>query len=418
MRILWITNLKVAQDSGSFRGGWMVGALNYLIKSNVSLAIAYPNGIEEFDKASNITYYSFSYDMASVKYNEKLCSHFISIFEQYAPDVIHIWGTEYIQSYAAIEAAKELQLDKKVIIYIQGMISIYAKHYSLGIPEKYQKCSTLVDFIRKTSVKQQTKMFWKRGKYEEETIKKASHLIGRTTWDRVCSMQINPAINYYYCNEILRKPFYSGKKWSIEHCERYSIFTSQANYPIKGIHFVLPALEIIKKQFPTVKLYIAGKNVYQKITNISFKDMHMLNTYERWIYKEIIKRNLKENIVFTGELSAEQMRDKYLEANVVICPSTIENSPNTISEAQILGVPVIGSYVGGVPDQIKHGIDGYLYSCDEPYMLAYYVTKIFSEIKTAQEMSQNAIKKACIEHDPDICGEVLLNIYRQVMENE
>lgn len=63
------------------------------------------------------------------------------------------------------------------------------------------------------------------------------------------------------------------------------------------------------------------------------------------------------------------MVKRYLLSNVFICPSTIENSPNSLCEAQLLGVPHIASYVGGTADLMK-GNEECLYRFEETEMLA------------------------------------------------
>ena len=69
------------------------------------------------------------------------------------------------------------------------------------------------------------------------------------------------------------------------------------------------------------------------------------------------------------------MKERFLKSNVFVSPSTIENSPNSLGEAMLLGIPCISSDVGGVKNLLKHEEEGYVYQTDAPYMLAYYVKK-------------------------------------------
>ena len=63
--------------------------------------------------------------------------------------------------------------------------------------------------------------------------------------------------------------------------------------------------------------------------------------------------------------------------------STIENSPNSVGEAMLLGCPVVSSCVGGVPDMLEHGREGFLYQASVPYMLAWYVKRVFGDDELA-----------------------------------
>lgn len=103
------------------------------------------------------------------------------------------------------------------------------------------------------------------GAFEIKALQKVRHVIGRTTWDRACTYQINPDAQYYFCNETLRGEFYKHN-WDICQCERHAIFVSQGSYPIKGLHFMLEAMTLILKHFPNTKLYVGGQNIIKTDT--------------------------------------------------------------------------------------------------------------------------------------------------------
>ena len=58
-------------------------------------------------------------------------------------------------------------------------------------------------------------------------------------------------------NETLRNNFYSGS-WESEKCVPYSMFVSQGDYPIKGLHFLLRAMKDVLEEYPEAKIYVAG----------------------------------------------------------------------------------------------------------------------------------------------------------------
>lgn len=421
MKLLWITNLKVeCEDNKSSRCGWLSGALDYILDhSDNEVIVAYPNG-EKKSNSSNarVQYETFFYNMLTVRHDEGLCRQFMAMYESCRPDLIHIWGTEYMHTYAALKAAEQMGIVDKVVIHIQGLVSVCSKHYALGIPEKFWDARTLRDIVKRDSIKKQMKSFYKRGIYEQRVIKTAKYVIGRTSWDKACVEQINPDVRYLFCNEIMRRPFYSSDIWEQSKCRPHTVFISQAFYPVKGLQFVVEALNIVKTRYPDVKVYIAGDKIFDWDQDASFINKYLkISTYRRYLYKKICQYGLKENICFLGPLSAEQMKVQYLESNVFVSASTIENSCNSIVEAMLLGVPVISSYVGGVTDMIEHGKDGILYPCDEPYMLACYIMEIFSDADMAERISRNAREKAVRKFDRNTAGEELLNIY-DIMSGE
>ena len=125
------------------------------------------------------------------------------------------------------------------------------------------------------------------------------------------------------------------------------------------------------------------------------------------IVKRLIKKyHLKDKVTFLGLLTAVQMKEEYLRSNVFVCPSSIENSPNSLGEAQILGVPCVASYVGGIPDMMQ-GNEENLYRFEEIEMLAEKVCRIFSNGEKQVDMRRTAFAR----HNPDENAKQLYKIY-------
>lgn len=416
MKILWLTNVSIPEASLIMNerpipfGGWLVNTSTRLADvDGISLSIAFPKkGLcaVQVLKGDQIKYYAFppvsEKDIKSNKQN----TYLKWILDKAKPDIVHIFGTEYAHTLGMVNAFQQ----EKVIISIQGLISIYATHYMACLPANIQNRFTLRDFIKQDNLKQQQRKFINRGEIEIEVLQKVKHIIGRTTWDRACTYQINPNAKYYFCNEALRDEFYKHS-WDINRCKKHSIFVSQGSYPIKGLHFMLEAMPLILKRFPDTKLYVGGQNITETDT---LKDKLKMSSYGKYI-KELIERyNLQKSVVFTGILDEKQMCERYLHSHVFVCPSSIENSPNSLGEAMILGVPSVASDVGGVTDLLKHKEEGFAYQTDAPYMLAYYVCEIFANDDLAVQFSEKAREHALVTHDAQTNLNRLLNIYGQI----
>ncbi len=142
------------------------------------------------------------------------------------------------------------------------------------------------------------------------------------------------------------------------------------------------------------------------------------SSYGKYLVSLIKQYGLEKNVSFTGFLNAEQMKNRYLKSNVFVSASSIENSPNSLGEAMLLGVPCISSQVGGVHNMMTHAIEGYTYPADEIYMLAYYVNCIFSDSEKAIQMAQRAREHAKITHRPETNMKQLLKIYQEMVGKE
>ena len=106
------------------------------------------------------------------------------------------------------------------------------------------------------------------------------------------------------------------------------------------------------------------------------------------------------------------MCNRYLKSNVFVCPSAIENSPNSLGEAQLLGVPCVASYVGGSMDMMIGNEDN-LYRFEEVEVLAQKICNIFANCRTANVSMQEC---AAIRHDGKKNSEQLYSIYQLLLQ--
>ena len=417
MKVLWITNIlfpeveQILTGSGELKstGGWMLGMANALINSGkVELFVATVSKKTRVLKKINgksIVYYVLPIGNGNTHINFEYCHLWETINEDVKPDIIHIHGTEFSHGHAYMKTCG----NNKTVISIQGLTSAYYPYYYYGISKmEIYRNMTINDFIKGTVIRGQ-KNFKKRAEYEIDMLKMTKHIIGRTSWDKARTKAINPDAKYHFCNEVLRPEFYDGALWNYEKCIKHSIFLSQAGYPIKGLHQVLKAMPLILRYYPDTIIRIAGDNITK---SGSINEKIRLSGYGHYV-KELIKKNhLEDKVFFTGNLNALEMKQEYMNANVFICPSAIENSPNSLGEAQILGVPCIASYVGGVMDMMQ-GNEANLYRFEEVEMLAEKVCQIFADKNCQINMKTQAVRR----HDVKTNCDNLVKIYELILHD-
>jgi len=375
MRILWITSLmmpKMYDLLGRPRvstGGWLNSSLTCLKDDStkdleIGVASVY-NGNKYIKKEiDGVTYYLLPLKRKSgFKYQKSLEPYWNAINNDYKPNVIHIHGSEFPYGLSWVNACG----NKGVVISIQGLVSVIAKYYLAGIV-KNKLNPTIRDIIKHESVKWQQKNFYNRGILETTLIKSVKYVIGRTEWDKSHVWAVNPNAEYFYCGETLRTEFYKHK-WKYDDCIPYSIFVSQGGYPIKGLHKIIEALPLVLRFYPQTVLYVAGSDIVNK-------SWFRITDYGKYIEGLIRKYHLHDKVVFTGSLNEKDMCQRFLNSNVFVCPSAIENSPNSLGEAQILGVPYVSSFVGGIPE-ITNMSEKALYRYEETEMLAKKICDIF-----------------------------------------
>ena len=324
--------------------------------------------------------------------SDSACVCYDAVLKEFKPDIIHCYGTEERISQKLID---KYSTDIPIIISLQGIITEYVKHYYAGMSEKYIRQNyTIRDILLRDGIFSGKKKFEKQIPLEQHMLKSVRYVEGRSDWDRVMSKDINSNLKYYYCPRMIREEFYNHQ-WNSDSYEKHSILVHQGTYPIKGLHIMIDALSRIKKEYPDVKLYIAGNS---NVVRNSLKKKFTTPGYAKIVSDKISSYNLNENIVFTGYLNADSMSAKLSSVNVCVIPSSIENAPNALAEAMLVGTPCVASFVGGNADMLNYGECGFLYCFDEPAMLADKITYLFEHPNIAKEKSGRA-REVALERD-------------------
>lgn len=426
MNVLWFTNVSIPEadqlmgvPSHPF-GGWFVSLCRRLVSvPGYSLSIAFPRrGLDDvvFLQGQIATYYPFPYireRKACREMGRAYQENVHTILQRARPDLVVVYGTESPHALSVVEACDTMHIP--CAISLQGLLFTCAEHYLSGVPDEVQRSTTLVERIRHPgNLLSSQRAYRFRSQLEQAAIKRVGHVIGRTTWDKACVGMINPKARYHACNETLRDAFYASEKWSLAKCERHSILISQWSYPIKGFHFMLRALALIREKYPDVKVYVCGGKA-KEMDRPMWLNRVLGSSYRIHIRELIHDLNLESCIRFTGTLNEQEMAARMRSSHVFVSASTVENESNSLSEAKYLGVPCVASYVGGVIDRIKHGKDGFLYQHDAPYMLAHYVCQIFGCDELAVALSLHAIDSATVVNDRAKNLSELIAIYKTIL---
>jgi len=420
MRLLWLCNVApsvVQKEIKGISGGsglWVDHVLEDLRKTDFDIRIFCPFSSKVSGAIDDKCSYKTFIEGKPYVYLPELESQFASDLMEYLPDVIHIWGTEYGHTLAMVNACEKLNLLDRTVINIQGLCSVISRHYAENLPEKVKYSYTFRDILRMDNIAQQQKKFALRGSLEIKALKKIRHVIGRTTWDKACTKQFNPAVKYHFCNETLRANFYQDQ-WQYSQCTPYRIFASSCEYPVKGFHNLLEAFSEVIKYYPNARLAVPGRN---PICGNNWKQRLRQPSYFRYLEKMIFDSGLEDKIDFLGNLDADQMKAQYLKANVFVMPSVIENSPNSLGEAMLLGVPCVASDVGGVTDLMTHKSEGFVYQGSAPYMLSHYIQAVFEMKEQAMSMGAAASSHAQKTHCAEINFKNLLEIYDSLAKRD
>ena len=159
-----------------------------------------------------------------------------------------------------------------------------------------------------------------------------------------------------------------------------------------------------------MKVRIAGDNIIDAST---WKKKIKMSGYGKILYNMISRYHVQDAISFTGPLNAEEMKAEYLRSNVFVSPSSIENSPNSLCEAQVLGVPCVASYVGGSMDFIPNERCGKMYRFDDVEMLAKAICDTFEESSIYDNTEMREMAR--LRHDREKITNSQVDIYKKIL---
>lgn len=416
MRVLWIGGsgcyVPNHQRTGGYNGGgWIASLQNEMVKKGgITLGIAFCKD-DEPDKVvqDGVAYYPIPNHSKSKK--DKLLDFFKTndvtrdevvwpyyeerlrkVVDDFRPDVVHIFGSELYQSLAALVTKK---MSIPTVLHIQGLLSLYIYIFLPPGVSKWQFVMSGKGLSGKFH-NYQYLAYWKRSVYREKAILKAvPHALGRTDWDRQALKVLNPNAQYHYGGEILRDVFYEEKKRQMP--TKLTITTTISFPTYKGYDVILKVANILKNE---VGLDFEW-NVYGNVEP-TFMEKHTGLKHE----------NL--NISLKGVASADQLRNALIGSTLYFHPSYVENSPNSVGEAQLVGIPVVASRVGGTDSMVEHGKTGFLYPVTDPYMAAYYIKRLIDNKEENVSIGKKARELALVRHDKMKIVKELLGTYHEI----
>ena len=125
-----------------------------------------------------------------------------------------------------------------------------------------------------------------------------------------------------------------------------------------------------------------------------------------------IKRyNLQDHVLLTGSLHYKEVREWYQACDIFVLPSLAEGDPLVTLEAMASGLPIIGTRVGGIPNQIRDGWNGFLIEPGDEKQLAERIGYLLDNKEERARMAANSRQLAEEEFDWSRVAERLLLAY-------
>lgn len=408
MKVLWFANspcnaLNYYGDKSNKTGTWL-SALDRELQAEVELTIVYFGRANEEFRYLNTNYISLKryasirdYYSRFVLENPRHNNLYQCIISRVAPDVIHIHGTE--GGFLSIIG----KTDIPIVISIQGILTVYEQKYFSGLPRKYHLNYSYTRHSIKSLLFNIFQSSYSRIKYgsivEKYFLKRAKHIIGRTKWDERVTRILAPQSTYYHCDEMLRDEFYHISWNKLNSDSTIRIFTTSSNVYYKGIETVVECSNILSRNGVKHKWYLAGLNINDSIFD-SVKKYNSSLTIS--------------NLVLLGNYEANELIEQMLMCDLYVLPSHIENSPNSLCEAMLLGMPCIATHSGGVSSLISDGQSGVLIQSGDPWVMAGAILEVSNNRSLKLSISQGARRTALLRHNKSKILADLMIIYSNI----
>jgi glycosyltransferase involved in cell wall biosynthesis len=166
----------------------------------------------------------------------------------------------------------------------------------------------------------------------------------------------------------------------------------------KGVNKVIEAFSRVLKKYDKVKLIIIGEG----------PQWHKLQSIMR-------ARGLENKCYFVGKLPFDELEAIYATADIFVYHSLWEGYGLIISEALASGTPCVSTNVGGVPEMITFGKDGYYFDVGDTESMAKYILKLLRDEELMAKMSRYARKSMQERFDWRKIVEQTIKLYENVI---
>jgi glycosyltransferase involved in cell wall biosynthesis len=417
-KILWFVNAGIsnqdidAQQTGAGKG-WLA-TLAHTLATEFDLTVAYVDPYASREDAGRIR----TRPLRPAHWRLKLIAGMFvnlphkdgdlleqmkQIITETQPDIIHVHGTE--KQYIRIHDFARSQ-GIPLLLSLQGIMSAIATRYTAYLSESELKRTRITGGGAKRLLPQSAGAFLKahrkQAQLEAQILPHIDFFEGRTRWDRQIATLFNPKSTYFEVNRVLKTPFYEAMWTAPEPSTPLTLHTTTGSGPFKGFDVIADACAWLQTHVGPVTWRVAGLSPNDWIV--------------RTVKRKMGRRYPKEAIKLIGRQNAAGLISSMQTAHLYVMASHIENSPNNLAEAMMIGMPCIATLAGGTGTYVQDGVNGLLVQPGEPVGLAAAVAELYRNPDQAQTLGQAARATALARHDPKTITDAMSAAYHHMLE--
>jgi glycosyltransferase involved in cell wall biosynthesis len=299
------------------------------------------------------------------------------VLKKVKPTVVEAFGTEGPFAYAGVTS------NYPCVVYMQGIVTeILKQAHRVKLP-----------FIQWLNL-------YLTQHVERWTIRNAKYFISENEFSAKFVRKLNPRANINMIPNLIN-PIYFNIERNPEELNQDILFIGSIS-EIKGAFDLLFAFVSVHKRFPKCRLIMVGTidpDTYNRFTKLA-------QQYD-----------FQKSIQLLGLQSPENISSIMSRAAMLVHPSWMDSSPNSVLEAMAAGMPVIASRVGGIPYMIEDGVNGILCDVNRIDYLTEKICYLLEKPKEGCELGERANKIMKQNYNPEQVINRTIQLYRQLANN-
>jgi glycosyltransferase involved in cell wall biosynthesis len=282
---------------------------------------------------------------------------------QFRPDLIHAFGFETGNALIA------LRTGFPVSCFIQGIAEDYFPYY-----------------------KQRPWIDRHVGRWGEKVaVPRVPWMVAETEYAKTWALRRNPEAHVAIIPHPLRRVFLEKAAPSYGPV----VVTVGTLDERKGMDTIIRALALIENK--SARLVVVGKGPLRQPLG------ELANSL-----------GVADRIEFAGPLDTDGVIARMNEAGVYVIASRADTSPNVLSEAHAVGLPVVGTRAGGIPEMIDEGEDGFVVDVDDEVAMARRLEELLADPERARRMGEVGREKVRALNDPARIAEAHVEFFEKI----
>jgi glycosyltransferase involved in cell wall biosynthesis len=171
-------------------------------------------------------------------------------------------------------------------------------------------------------------------------------------------------------------------------------------YARKGLFTLIESMPAVTRRFPRAKFIISGKGQSDEMKKL---------------VSHATRLGVKDNIIFTGYFPDRKLPRLYQAADIFAFSTFYENLPFAVLEALSTGLPVVTTRVGGIPEMIEDGRNGFLVQPFNSRELSNRILYLLEHPNAASEIAFQARKVIEERFDWRLIVKKVLKVYDEAL---